>query len=462
MTLDVRTLALAASILCTLQSLGMVALWQLNRRIPGIGAWAASNVVNAAALSLMTLQDLTPDKFLTFVLPNALNVLGGLFFYTGTCAFTGQTIRRWITPTTLAIFFPVFLYFLYIDENVTARMYLMAALLGIFGLLNAWMLFSAAKGGWKLAANFTASIFMFGGFLSLYRIVNIWAGPAPTDNFDDTPLQVMTYLTAVIAAYLWTFGTFLMINQRQTMEINTRYEIQRQIEEELMRVREDAEHQRALRQRQLLARDLHDGLGGITANLALLATLGREEDTADARDDLMKHIESMAIEGNREIRTIMTTLESGDMTWNGWLGDLRHHASKCTEGQAIKLDWQVSGTIPAETLTDTAAAFSLLRGVKEALNNLVRHSGAGQATVSMDFQPENLRIRIQDDGRGLPDGPTHGRGLNNMQRRAEELGGSLQIVKKNGTQLRFILPLPLQFKESKSTQEALCLPKLTV
>ncbi|MDB6079830.1 MAG: hypothetical protein JWO82_3577, partial [Akkermansiaceae bacterium] len=45
MTLDLRTLALAASLLCTLQALGMVGLWLLNRQIRGIGAWAASNVV---------------------------------------------------------------------------------------------------------------------------------------------------------------------------------------------------------------------------------------------------------------------------------------------------------------------------------------------------------------------------------------------------------------------------------
>src|SRR5690606_40467455 len=104
----------------------------------------------------------------------------------------------------------------------------------------------------------------------------------------------------------------------------------RRTERELAHALRDAQEHRLLRHQQLLGRDLHDGRGGITANLALLATLGRELETTDAREKLLGHIERMAIEGNREVRTLLNTLERGTMHWNDWLTAIRGHFTKTT------------------------------------------------------------------------------------------------------------------------------------
>jgi len=97
---------------------------------------------------------------------------------------------------------------------------------------------------------------------------------------------------------------------------------------------------------------------------------------------------------------------------------------------------------------DPTAAISLTRAVKEAVHNLSRHSKATEASIDIEFQNDLLEILVADNGCGLPEAPSRGRGLKNMRRRAEELGGTLSVSADAGTRLRFSLPLPLKYPES--------------
>jgi signal transduction histidine kinase len=65
--------------------------------------------------------------------------------------------------------------------------------------------------------------------------------------------------------------------------------------------------------------------------------------------------------------------------------------------------------------------------------------------IRFAFHTTWLGVTIRDDGRGFPGGApsTGGRGLGNMRRRLEELGGRLSIRSDRGSVLRFIVPLPL-------------------
>ena len=91
-------------------------------------------------------------------------------------------------------------------------------------------------------------------------------------------------------------------------------------------------------------------------------------------------------------------------------------------------------------------SFSLMRVLKEAIGNLVRHSEARRARVHVAFRPRLLGIVIRDDGRGFDpaDARAGGRGLKIMRRRIEELGGGFKCRGRDGTTLCLALPLPLQ------------------
>jgi signal transduction histidine kinase len=98
------------------------------------------------------------------------------------------------------------------------------------------------------------------------------------------------------------------------------------------------------------------------------------------------------------------------------------------------------------------AAFRI---VQEALTNIVRHSGAGAATVELTYAPDELTVQVDDDGHGpaasgdsreasAPDGDGGGNGIPGMRERAVALGGTFDAGPRfgGGFCVRARIPLP--------------------
>lgn len=142
----------------------------------------------------------------------------------------------------------------------------------------------------------------------------------------------------------------------------------------------------------------------------------------------------------------MNGLERGSLLWADALMESHTYAQRLTAAHGIELDWRQSGPLPSEPDHRVQEIISLMRVLKEAIHNLARHSGARQASVHITFDPQLLRIVIQDDGCGIDPGISrHGcRGLRNMQQRVEELGGTIKRGDGQGTTYCIEIPLPLQ------------------
>ena len=434
---DLRTLILATSILCAVQALGMLVLWSLNRRLKGIGLWAAGNVFNAVTTGLLPLQGLVDNRTLTVLTPNLCAVSAAVFFLVGTRTFLG--LKRWnlVSTLTLAVLIPCYAYFVFVHDSLTGRIEVASLILMFFYGQCGVVLLRHRTGGMRFSTRFTGLMFVgYGGMLVL-RMLRVAIEQPSASFFDATMAQWLMFLGSVTFAYLWNFGTILLIIQRQTLEISERHAAQLRAEEALAATRREA-----------LVRDLHDGIGGITANLALLAGMGREEEQPAVRAETLRHIQTMALEGNREVRTLMSTLENGQPCWADWLAELRTYAHEVTAARRIALAWQVRGTPEEPLIGDPAAAVSLTRAVKEAIHNLTRHSQATEARIEIDFSPQRLGIVVADNGLGLPAEIRPGRGLTNMRRRAQELGGMLEIANEDGTLVHFRMPLPLKYPDA--------------
>ncbi len=74
----------------------------------------------------------------------------------------------------------------------------------------------------------------------------------------------------------------------------------------------------------------------------------------------------------------------------------------------------------------------------------MRHADATEVRVRLTTEDSRLRVRVEDDGHGLPDTPVPGLGLLSMRARAEELGGDLGLESgPSGTVVTASLPLAL-------------------
>ncbi|MBT9394156.1 PAS domain-containing protein [Hymenobacter sp. NST-14] len=89
---------------------------------------------------------------------------------------------------------------------------------------------------------------------------------------------------------------------------------------------------------------------------------------------------------------------------------------------------------------------AVYRIVQELLNNMMRHANAHQGRISVEQEPEQLRIRVTDDGVGFAAGAPHpsgGIGLAGVRNRVELLGGTLTITSAPGQGTAIAIRLPL-------------------
>lgn len=208
-----------------------------------------------------------------------------------------------------------------------------------------------------------------------------------------------------------------------------------------VRLREEKMH---AVERERILRDLHDGIGGITTNISLLADLAQCATSLDEVRRALSTISGLSREGLAEIRCFMNCLDEGRMDWDMLVSDIRHYGRTFFEPHGIC--FQVTGVV--EEMEEQPASMlylSLFRIYKEALANIVKHSGAKNVTVMVDIRSGRLLLSVKDDGKGLDHEKKSGRGLWSMKTRAGEMGGRMSFVSGNGTEVILEVPLPLRY-----------------
>lgn len=212
-----------------------------------------------------------------------------------------------------------------------------------------------------------------------------------------------------------------------------------------------AEREARLREREGMVQDLHDGLGGLVSNIALLAGMAQREEAPPAVKRALGTIASLASESLSEIRGFMYSLDSDGADWEDVAADLRADGGRRVEAHG--LTFEMSAAIdPAIPPPEPLLRLNLPRLCQEALTNVVKHARARGVCVRLEVGPRRLQLTIGDDGCGLPDeveavdpakGGVRSRGLGSMRRRAQQLGGEVVFERGAGTTVRLPVPLPL-------------------
>lgn len=218
----------------------------------------------------------------------------------------------------------------------------------------------------------------------------------------------------------------------------------RSIEKLRMRVRiRRLKQQRAVEiERTRIARDMHDELG---ANLTYIAATSRLAvlDPPEAAFGHLHEISSVVRQTVDSLDEIVWAVNPGNDTLASLTEYIGKFAVRFLAASGVEGELDLPHNLPEHPLA-ASVRHHLFLAVKEALNNVAKHSGARMATLTVKLDGEVLRIVVADDGRGFAPDKTSARsnGLRNMRERMEGIGGSCHIDTGNGT--RAILELPLQ------------------
>ena len=197
-------------------------------------------------------------------------------------------------------------------------------------------------------------------------------------------------------------------------------------------------------ERSRLARDLHDeALQDLTWALAATQLVQRTSEDPKLNYRLERVGEALKRVGqgiHAAIYDLRLEGEARELTLVEMLESLVELSRRSSPDCEIELSVE-EGFSP--TLS-RAQQVELLRTLREALTNALRHSGADRVRIAAGTSGGNLWAKVDDDGRGFdPTKTGAGMGLKGMRERARTLGGDLQISSNpgEGTKVRFELNL---------------------
>ncbi|HTV42423.1 MAG TPA: MASE1 domain-containing protein [Candidatus Sulfotelmatobacter sp.] len=206
-------------------------------------------------------------------------------------------------------------------------------------------------------------------------------------------------------------------------------------------------------ERERIAGELHDSLGqnlSVIKNQAQLLLL-RNETPPEARAPLeaISDTTSVAIADLRRISQDLHPYQLDHLGLTGALDALVESAGSAS-GIAFRKRFE-----PVDDAFSREAAASLYRIVQEAINNILKYSGAQNFGVTLERDLREALLVIEDDGQGFNVSEARaGMGLKNMAERARILGGRLKLDSSPGRGVRIELAIPVSSKEAPNNNGA--------
>ncbi len=197
-------------------------------------------------------------------------------------------------------------------------------------------------------------------------------------------------------------------------------------------------------ERRRIAGELHDSLG---QNLLLIknrARLALATPDAHAAAQQLESIAELASLSIAEVRQISHDLRPYQLDQLGLTRALESMIESAAQSTGVVFTRKVENIDHA---LSTDAATNLYRVVQEGLNNVIKHSGAQAVRIEIERDIREIRLLIEDNGRGLDlsrpsRGTASGFGLQNIGERVRLLGGSLNIVSRPGAGVRLEIVIP--------------------
>ena len=231
--------------------------------------------------------------------------------------------------------------------------------------------------------------------------------------------------------FYWGIGVFMIIMiglaniSRSMLEDKNR---------SLVKAQDEVKHLAATAERERIGRDLHDLLGRTLTLIAIKADLAvklnaREPAKAEAE---MREVAGAAREALAEVRAAVAGMT------NATLG--REIAGAQRALAAAGIACIVEGEVDQ---IDQGASAVLAMALREAVTNVIRHSGAKTCTIALKRRENAINLTISDDGDGAA--IREGGGLGGIRARLAAAGGEL-AVSGDGSGARIVAQLPMETK----------------
>ncbi|MBA3869725.1 MAG: PAS domain S-box protein [Anaerolineae bacterium] len=214
---------------------------------------------------------------------------------------------------------------------------------------------------------------------------------------------------------------------------------------ERARLAEQAQDQAVQAERQQLARELHDS---VSQTLFTINTLSQTaprllQQNPEKAVEQLKQLTLLTQGAMAEMRTLLLEMRP-TLLVNTPLNELVKHLIDAIQ---IWSSLSLTAQVELEQVLPESVHLALYRIIQEGLNNIIKHSHATAASISLRVQDGQIDLHIRDNGHGfVADNANVGMGLGNMRERAVAIGATFEIVSQlnHGTEILVKWSLPTE------------------
>jgi ligand-binding sensor domain-containing protein/signal transduction histidine kinase len=240
----------------------------------------------------------------------------------------------------------------------------------------------------------------------------------------------------------WSFTGFAAVAMVGLVGGTVRYATRRKLQWKLERL----EQQHAIeKERTRIAQDMHDDLGARLTEILLLNELAQKN--KQIPDKLEAHLSKQSnvvqeIAGSLD--TIVWAVNPVNDSIDRLANYLYEQVERLLSMSSIRCRFDVPDKLPDYFLS-SEVRHNIFMVVREALNNIIKHSGASEVWFRLRKSSTALSVIIEDNGRGITpaERSSFGNGLQNMAKRMKNLGGSFRLSSQpgHGTQIQLKVPI---------------------
>lgn len=259
-------------------------------------------------------------------------------------------------------------------------------------------------------------------------------------------------LQLVVLRYFWQTWWFIglaAVGLMVSVGAAVRIMEKRKLHQRLMRL----EQERALeRERTRIAQDLHDEMGAKLCRISFLSEHARRGQLPPQElHEQITFISDASREVLHSLDEIVWAVNPQNDTLEHVASYIGQYAEEYFQMTGIECSLDIPTQLPPHPLS-SQTRHHLFLATHEAITNILKHSGASRAEISMKFDGDKFEIRITDNGLGFstaaaagngPAASSAGNGLVNMRQRLAEIGGECTIESGSGrgTYIRFVISL---------------------
>ena len=262
-------------------------------------------------------------------------------------------------------------------------------------------------------------------------------------NADGVWSEPSASLAVTVNPFFWQTRWFLAVSGLTVfgLLVGTAHSVGRR---RLKRRLAQAETRNAVeRERLRISQDMHDDVGGLLTRVTMLSDMGQSQSDAACAQQQFERIGNQVRAAVVALDEIVWATNPKDDNLRSFAEYVGRYADECFEDSSVRCWQEIPTNLPKLPLR-ADVRHNIFLAIKEALHNVLKHSGASEVWLRLELSGNMVCLKIEDNGRGLPlTMISGGNGLDNMQSRLAECGGTVELVSTPGqcVKIRFAFPM---------------------